>query len=79
MPFRKVKIHKGFAHTLGERHPSSKLTEAMVLLIRKERGSLHKIGLKYGVSAAAVGKIKRKQTWQWLRDDGSIDPAYKWK
>lgn len=64
---RKIKKPRGFALTKGERHPSARLSEEQVRAIRKMRGSHRKIGLQFGVSAAAVGKIKRRESWRSVK------------
>lgn len=44
----------------------SVLTAQQVREIRRMRGSLAKIARLFGVSASAVGKIKRRESWAWL-------------
>ena len=64
---KRKRLVKGFALTKGADHPSAKLTEEQVREIRKMRGSHRKIGLQFGMSGSAVGKIKRKESWGWLK------------
>lgn len=49
--------------SLGERNPSSKLTDSQVLEIRSANGTYEAIGRKYGVCKNLVGMIKRKECW----------------
>lgn len=67
-----MKSATGFGLMLGVRHPSSRLTQEQVLAIRKSRQPNRVLARQYGVSATAIGKIKKRLTWQWLKDDGTV-------
>lgn len=54
----------------GERHWSAKLTEAIVVEIRKKHatgGNPRLLGLEYGVSRECIGWIVRRQTWKHVK------------
>ena len=66
-------VAKGRARGLkGEDHKMSKLTEAQVLQIREQlaaggpRGYQARIAKRYGISTAAVTKIKQGEMWKHL-------------
>lgn len=48
---------------VGETHGSARFTKEVVRCIRAEAGTHKSLGEKYGVSAAAIGAIKRRETW----------------
>ena len=50
----------------GERTGTSKLTEDQVRAIRADGASYAVIAEYYGVSAALIGLIKRRERWGWL-------------
>lgn len=47
----------------GEANPAHKLTEEMVLSIRKDNRPQRTIAIDYGVSWQLIGKIKRRERW----------------
>jgi hypothetical protein len=51
-------------HIHGERHPRAKLTAALVGEIRACTGSQRDIARRYGVSQAAVSKIRARLAWR---------------
>lgn len=55
-------------HTRGEDNGGAKLTAAKVLEIRSKMGSTsyNQIAKLFGVSAALVGMIDRRERWAWL-------------
>lgn len=58
----------GHGVNVGEEHPSSKLTNAKVLAIRRllkaRRFSQREIGLRFGIIQATVSQISRGKTWK---------------
>jgi hypothetical protein len=56
---------------LGEQVPTSKLTTAKVLAIRKMKGAyfLREVAPKFDVSIATVSRIWRRESWVWLEND----------
>lgn len=55
----------------GERHHSSKLTEAQVLEIRTAKGSAsaRELARRYGVARSTIAAVHRGQNWAWMVDD----------
>jgi len=57
---------------VGERHPNSKLTDDVVIEIRRlcETGSWTKaaVAREFGISRRNVGMIVARQTWKHLSD-----------
>lgn len=51
---------------VGEAHHQAKLTESAVLAIRAANESTHELAHRYGVSASAIGLVKRRVTWRHL-------------
>lgn len=49
--------------TRGEKSPSAKLRESDIIKIRAETGTLKSIGELYGVSLAAIHKIRKRKSW----------------
>lgn len=57
------------AHTPGEKHGNSKLTDDIVLAIRRDRaaGATYKeLASKYGIIVAHAGRICRRVAWKHL-------------
>lgn len=54
----------------GERNSHAKLTDDLVLALREEAASTdisqQALGVKYGLSKGAAGKIVRRQTWRHI-------------
>jgi hypothetical protein len=53
-------------HDRGERNVQSKLTEDDVRAIRLSALPEKVLGLRYGVAATTVGRIRRRERWAWL-------------
>jgi HNH endonuclease len=52
----------------GERNARAKVTEDIVREIRRSTASLSALGRQYGISAATVGNIQRRETWKHVLD-----------
>lgn len=73
-PVQAIKAGKGWRHVLsgsdrrghltGEACPWALLTEADVRAIRGSSLSERILGIKYGVSSALIGRIKRRMVWK---------------
>ena len=50
----------------GVKNPTSKLTEAQVMSIRKDSRNTVELSKAYGVGDACIGKIKRRVSWSHL-------------
>lgn len=59
----------------GEKHGNHKLIRDDVLKIRRLYSSgkytLQEIGDYFGINRRHIGRIVRKESWSWLKDDGS--------
>lgn len=56
----------------GEKNPSSKLTEPIVLEVRKYQGSgmaVKQVGAIFGISGATVSRVWNRKVWGWLKDE----------
>lgn len=56
----------GLQSNKGENHPCHKLTNADVLVIRKNKNKLKCIADMYGVSSSVIWSIKNNRTWKHL-------------
>ncbi len=52
--------------TFGTHNAMSKLTDADVISIRKDKRTEPEIAKDYGINRANVGMIKRRETWKHL-------------
>jgi len=59
-------IRKG-RHIRGSKVGTSKLTEQDVLAIRSDTRSKKEIAISFGVSSSAIGLIKSRKRWSYLR------------
>ena len=53
--------------TKGERHPNSKLTEAVVRKIKRSRKSAYRWAKELGLSSGCIDAVRNEETWSWVR------------